>query len=97
MFDCKAKITLLCIFGMLVVFDWADTAEYYDDSENEGKFNDLSRSELVVDDTKNEDLDTLQTKLGFSRKHRVKMEHFAYDRRRRTGRRRSARQRGWWG
>jgi len=97
MFDYIAKIMLLCIIGMLVVFDSSDTAEYDDDSENEEKFHDLSRSEFIVDDTKNEELHIFQTSLGFSRKHTIKAAQFAYDRRRRTGRRRSARQRGWWG
>ena len=91
MFGCKAKITLLCVVGLLFVLHCSEAAHYVEDSENEDNVYDVLISDLIEDELENGDSQPVRVKiLPITPTRRRITIGLAYDRRRRAGRRRKS-------
>ena len=97
MFSYKAKLSLLCIFGLFVLFHWLEAAKFQDSSENDGDDLEVGRHERSVGGLTSMDAASLQMKSDAQKRYTIRSKRLAFDRRRRTGRRRSRRRRRWWG
>ena len=68
MLGSKAKFAVLCIAGLLIFCRCSKASEHDEDFESDENLQDLSRSELSVDDVKNENDKILQTNLDAQRR-----------------------------
>jgi len=86
MFECKVKLTLLCVAWFVIVFHWSDATRY--DDEDDEYLHDSSRSELI-DDLENQDLQPFPVRIITVRGRR-KIHRLAFGSRRRSKRRRTS-------
>ena len=86
MFDCKVKLTLLCVAWFVIVLHWSDATRY--DDENEENLQDSSRSELI-DDLENQDLQPFPVRVVRPRRRKI-VQILVVGLRRRSKRRRTS-------
>ena len=99
MFGYRAKLSLLCIFGLFVLCHWLEAAKFKNSSENDENDLEEGSHERSVDELTSMDAAGLQAKSDAKRRYTRKRRLpglLAFDNRRRTGRWRSGRRRRFW-